>query len=1022
MPNRPRRSLSADAPSNRTGRSTRSNPRNILPLNDRIDRLARGQSSRMSAREAAESEKAKKKKLAEQQLAMEKELDTAMLISDAESRVDKRVAEFLAAQREEQRRQNVPVTQEVQPPIGVQQPPASPRMHKDQGQGSNIRPSQSTAASVSLPMVAPPIPPEVLPPFRLPSVPPLNKEHPPGSSQTHAALQTNQLLQQLSTESFLEECRVMVQSTVSSLLREYLNTPHTPELQVLASSIADRIWRERLNPSIPGNTFVTLAVQQLWAQRLNPSLPTSPLKNLVRQEVEQALKVYVSDLVPPTGNIQSVVAPGQATTAPPTNQSIPGMGAVQPPEVAATRVAPPPQPIDTPASRGQPSIPSRPDFPYYENTMQYRDGFQSTYIPTAQIPQEASENLPSRVPAGPAEQVLERMHPASKTEAMLEQLLHLMKTSLGVNTPPQEPHGQLKSEVPTEQPQARSEEDAKDAEPPAEDARERSPSRRPDHKGRGRSDSQGGDRSPSRRRHSRRRGRSARNYERRKSRYGGRGNSDGPSDPSSGSSTGSDGESYVGGRRNGSNRRNRRRRRSPSRDREGDGYEGGREEVRMEEETARRYGGGEQLTGKLKVIRPTQELFTKAVDWRSYKLIRSGRKYDLQGRYISVSRLEKEMRVQMGDLTFNGKDPITVLPFLAKFKEACDKNRINEGMAVYCFKKFLSGAPQHLVASRLVGESMATDAQQTDMLTSYSEVVNFLLHTYATEDAMLEAVQDVENCRQSSNMNEQAFADRLWELALRCGTVFSSARLKGYFLLGISPAIRSSVRYHATEHPRIGFQELLAYAKAKGADYRGGRRTINTTADGQPSKTLRPTPTRNLRRPVFALDPIEPTATTPEMTQVGSDELMLLSANSAMPSPPSSLTPTASLTPASSTVGPQPGDNQKLYGTGLCRLCLSAEHTVCPLITDPAVRERLMAVRNANYAARFAQRRQDAGTATRAAPRPTYPAQRTYTARPTLSQRQQPPTAAQVHELTPDDDQAQLAEQLQESGKGNEGQ
>ena len=319
--------------------------------------------------------------------------------------------------------------------------------------------------------------------------------------------------------------------------------------------------------------------------------------------------------------------------------------------------------------------------------------------------------------------------------------------------------------------------------------------------------------------------------------------------------------------------------------------------------------------------------------------------------------MEKEMRVQMGDITFNGKDPITILPFLVRFKEACDKNRIGEEMAVYCFKKFLTGAPQHLVMSRLVGDSMATDADQTDMLTSYPEVVNFLLHTYATEEAMLEAVQDIENCRQSSIMNEVAYADRLWELALRCGTVFSSARLNSYFLPGVRSAIRRRVRYYATENPRIGFQELLAYAKAKRADYRGGR--IRTTQQLGPSRSI--ASTRNRRASMLA---VYSSATPKTVHGSGSnaEDLLLLhgTGTAILPSPPTSLTQNASLSPHTTvTNSTVPADDiSKVYGTGLCRICLSAEHTVCPLISNPGERERIMLIRNANWHSQFAQRGQ----------------------------------------------------------------
>ena len=134
--------------------------------------------------------------------------------------------------------------------------------------------------------------------------------------------------------------------------------------------------------------------------------------------------------------------------------------------------------------------------------------------------------------------------------------------------------------------------------------------------------------------------------------------------------------------------------------------------------------------------------------------------------------------------------------------------------------------------TRLSGRSLAVDASRADMLTSYEEVVQFLLKTYATEDTMAEAITDVENFKQSSSMDVRAYSDELWTGALRCGSVISSTRLKGYFIQDVC-----------------------------------------------------------------------------------------------------------------------------MYGSKGCRICLSLDHTVCPLISDPAARERLMKIREANFRLRRGRRR-----------------------------------------------------------------
>ena len=122
--------------------------------------------------------------------------------------------------------------------------------------------------------------------------------------------------------------------------------------------------------------------------------------------------------------------------------------------------------------------------------------------------------------------------------------------------------------------------------------------------------------------------------------------------------------------------------------------------------------------------------------------------------------------------TFGGQDPIAVLRFLARFNLACDHNGVSEGAAVWCFQFYLTGQAHALLQSRLHVNTMAADGEQRELLDTYTEVVNFLLSTYATDEVISEAVGDVTSFLQSSNMTEEVYSNQLWDKALRCGTVF----------------------------------------------------------------------------------------------------------------------------------------------------------------------------------------------------------------------------------------------------------
>ena len=73
------------------------------------------------------------------------------------------------------------------------------------------------------------------------------------------------------------------------------------------------------------------------------------------------------------------------------------------------------------------------------------------------------------------------------------------------------------------------------------------------------------------------------------------------------------------------------------------------------------------------MIRPLNDLFTKAVDYRTYWLEISSACYDA-GTARRINRYRKKLEVQMKTHTFGGQNPIAVLGFFARFEMACDHN------------------------------------------------------------------------------------------------------------------------------------------------------------------------------------------------------------------------------------------------------------------------------------------------------------------------------------------------------------
>ena len=148
------------------------------------------------------------------------------------------------------------------------------------------------------------------------------------------------------------------------------------------------------------------------------------------------------------------------------------------------------------------------------------------------------------------------------------------------------------------------------------------------------------------------------------------------------------------------------------------------------------------------MIRPLNELFTKAVDYRTYRLERCSARY-ATSTARRINRYRKKLVVQRKPHTFGGPDPVAVLGFLARFKMACNHNKVSKGAAIRCFQFYLTAQAHSLLQSRLIRNTMAVDAEQRELQETYAEVFKLLLRTYATNEVIIEAVGDVTSFRRN---------------------------------------------------------------------------------------------------------------------------------------------------------------------------------------------------------------------------------------------------------------------------------
>ena len=361
-------------------------------------------------------------------------------------------------------------------------------------------------------------------------------------------------------------------------------------------------------------------------------------------------------------------------------------------------------------------------------------------------------------------------------------------------------------------------------------------------------------------------------------------------------------------------------------------------------------------------LRPTNELYTEACDFRSYRLQNINARYTAKDRK-RMNRFRKDMMVQMRPHMFDGKSPIAVLNFLSEFVEACDVNEVHEGAARWLFQYFVTGTAKDLFKRAAHGGS--NKSAKMVQLTTYCAVVQYFLRTYASHEVIARAHEEVSLFKQSSSMKEEEFSQQLLDRAAKCGNVYPDNVLRSYFAEGVPTAIRQSVRQFLSNHPTCDLMQLAQYAASQGDisrshlksdDSRRAKRNSDVAVVSTPPQTRGSRRDRGSRRSSNGGAQQSArgsgSSTTSTATRTTATPPAPASAVFAVQGPvaaPSSTMGSYS-TSTSGAAPSQPSDAGASGSKQPCRICLSFDHDQhgCPLV--PAnQRQELAKVREENY-------------------------------------------------------------------------
>ena len=284
---------------------------------------------------------------------------------------------------------------------------------------------------------------------------------------------------------------------------------------------------------------------------------------------------------------------------------------------------------------------------------------------------------------------------------------------------------------------------------------------------------------------------------------------------------------------------------------------------------------GPSSTG-LEELTPTRSDFRQLVSYRCYRLENRSQRYD-----HAVSRrlasLVRGLRHSVED-KFDGQDPIEILRFLRSFKEAADHHDVSEGAAARLLPYFLDGIAREGYKAHLDDAPMGMEL--------FPYMVQYLLETYATDEALTQAYLAVTTARLLEGETEKAFGHRLYKASIRAGNVVSKMDLKTIFVEGLPPFVQAGLRLHLA--PDMSFDKVTRLAHDLGMSLRQTALQAITPEKGKFVQGVKPIPSLFPRKGALGVlqvskeesDPDELNDHTPDMLTRRDLEVALASVRS----------------------------------------------------------------------------------------------------------------------------------------------
>ena len=214
---------------------------------------------------------------------------------------------------------------------------------------------------------------------------------------------------------------------------------------------------------------------------------------------------------------------------------------------------------------------------------------------------------------------------------------------------------------------------------------------------------------------------------------------------------------------------------------------------------------------EMEELNTTNYLFKTLLSYRTYRL-QNPQTHLSSARRSAMRKIRRDIQPMVKRVNMiTGDDNVLVLDFLAKLVQEFNTQEMNNGQGIRLLPEFPGGISprQYTYVSQTVGSHHWK-------ISVWPEAVKWLLRSFATDEAIRQAVLALREVQQRPSEDEMEFYICLTDAGNCCGNVYSIEEQMKMFIEGLDSSIKQMVSQYRQNNRDVSFVRLVNYNKTHG--------------------------------------------------------------------------------------------------------------------------------------------------------------------------------------------------------------